>query len=181
MVTFQVPGPFSAHTGFTFGIWLGGLGREDAEALPCVVEWTPTLRATYYEVPVVCRGADRDSLRLAYDESALEIRAFVDATAAEIYFQNGRVAITEALTTGNTSGVSLFLNTTDSIQASSSSAAGVTIIEGQNDPPLTNVKVLQATAYPIKSIWTTPEKVRAAPRVYRAHPHEVAHSTVVPA
>ena len=29
------------------------------------------------------------------------------------------------------------------------------------------IQVSSATVYPLKSIWTTPEKVRAAPRIYK--------------
>merc|ERR1711972_1061848 len=125
-------------------------GAKTAQILPactggiaCTVEYTPptNMSAPFYEVPVSC-GPVKDSLRLLPTEKTLEIRVFSDWTFIEAYFQKGRVAMTAVNSFKSATGFSL-----------SSSAA---------------VTVESATVYPMKGIWTTPDQVRNAPRVYPA-------------
>ena len=68
----------------------------------------------------------------------------------EAYFQNGRVAMTESLSLSAGpmgSGIAL---TSKAASASSH----------------TTMTVASAAVYPLKSIWTTADKVRQAPRIY---------------
>ena len=90
-------------------------------------------------VSVSC-GNLKDTVPMLASETTFEIRVFSDATFLEAFFQQGRSAMTV------TSGMSA------STELSVSSSVK------------TDVK---ATAWPIKGIWTTPEAVRAAPRVYK--------------
>ena len=109
----------------------------------CTVDYTPPtaeqLAAPYYEVPVAC-GGTADKLRLLPGEKEVEIRVFADHTFLEAYFQQGRIAmtVTAAIPDGSDVGFT--------------SSADLTM--------------KAATVYPMKSIWVTPEAVRAQPRVY---------------
>ena len=76
-------------------------------------------------------------------EHALMIRVFLDHTFVEAYFQGGRVAATVPLAMDNTTSLALRVDGNVAVQV------------------MANV-----TVYPMRSIWTTPEAVRAAPRVY---------------
>jgi len=110
--------------------------------LACVVSYsppTPNSSVRMYEVPVTC-GGFKDSLRLLAAEKKIEIRVFSDWTFMEVYFQKGRVAMTVPQP---------FKDSTDIV--------------------LTSTVHAQASAvdvYPIRSIWTSPEVVRKAPRSY---------------
>merc|ERR1712048_416822 len=107
----------------------------------CTVEYAPPSdeSAAFYEVPVSC-GGTKDTLRLTPSEKTLELRIFADWTFLEAYFQKGRVAmtVTEALK--------------DDTEASLTTTAPVTVQE--------------VIAYPMKSIWVSPDVVRDAARVY---------------
>ena len=141
---------------------------------------------TLPQVPVSCgdravgplSGGDRDTLRLSYHERECEIRAFVDFTVAEVFFQKGRVVITKPLATSNTSALSLVLNATASREApnstadnSANNATSRAVQAARGHAPrgtstLPNITVRRATVFPMKGIWTTAQSVRAAPRVY---------------
>ena len=72
----------------------------------------------------------------------VRLRLFLDATFLEAYFDNGRVAIT----------------------------ADVALAQGEPKIALTStapsLTIASATVYALKSIWTSPEAVRRAPRIY---------------
>jgi len=110
--------------------------------LTCTVDYAPPTNASagFYELQVAC-GGSKDVLRLTPTETELRVRAYLDVTFAEVYFQQGRVAITEVVQLADDSGVSI-----------ESEGADAT--------------VKSATIFPMNSIWTTPEAVRKAARVY---------------
>lgn len=109
-------------------------------SLACNVHFTPSTNVSspFNEVGVSC-GKTQDTLRLLPTERTVEIRAFLDHTFVEVFFQSGRTAMTAVVALDDEADVAL--QTTGPVKAS-------------------------ATAYPIRSIWTTPENVRNAPRVY---------------
>ena len=90
-------------------------------------------------VSVSC-GGTTDVVPLLPAETTFEIRLYADATFVEAYFQHGRAAMT--------------------VVSAMSADTELAIVA----PPAAAV---QATAWPVKGIWTTPEAVRAAPRVYK--------------
>lgn len=110
-------------------------------SLSCTLDYAPPTNAsaTYYEVPVKC-GGTADSLRLVKGERQVEIRVFSDVTFVEAYFQAGRVAMT----------------ITNNMGASTDMALTSTV-----------ATTADVSVYPMKGIWTTPEAVRKAPRVYK--------------
>ena len=77
----------------------------------------------------------------------VELRVFCDWTLVEVYFQRGRVAMTTALLLNESTTLSLLRSD------------GLGVASGAPD-------VSNATLWPMKPIMTTPEAVRAAPRVY---------------
>merc|ERR1712226_1715969 len=117
-----------------FGVIIG----DEKANIPCSIEYSPYFNtsAPYHEVPVSC-GGTQDTLRLAPSETTIEIRAFMDWTFTEVYFQKGRVAMT------------VVNNLSDDTDISLTATADVT--------------AQSVTTYPIKGIWTTPEAVRSAP------------------
>eukprot|EP00656_Telonema_subtile_P029809 TRINITY_DN32883_c0_g1_i1.p1 TRINITY_DN32883_c0_g1~~TRINITY_DN32883_c0_g1_i1.p1 ORF type:complete len:540 (-),score=103.10 TRINITY_DN32883_c0_g1_i1:172-1791(-) len=127
VVTFDLPAVAS-----TFGVSVDGTA--------CTVQFSPNTNssAKVYEVPVTC-GKFQDSLRLITGEKTVEIRLFADATFLEVFFQQGRVAMTvsEALS----DQTKLSLNSTVDMSAS-------------------------AEVFPMSSIWVSPDDVLNAPRVY---------------
>jgi sucrose-6-phosphate hydrolase SacC (GH32 family) len=125
----------------TLALTFGDFGYQTA--LSCTVDFTPNHNSSfaYYEVPVAC-GPSKDTLRILTTETSISIRAFLDATFAEVFFQNGRVAITEVVALTDASMLAL---TTSSASATAQSIA----------------------VYLMASIWVSPEEVRNAPRVYK--------------
>ena len=118
-----------------------GCGASSS-SLSCTVEWTPPAAgsdAAYVEVPVSC-GTVKDTLRILRTETIVELRVFYDATFAEAYFQQGRVAMTVPVPLADADDLS-FSSTAPHYDAS-------------------------VDVYAIKQIWTTPDAVRAAPRTY---------------
>jgi hypothetical protein len=87
-------------------------------------------------VTVSC-GSTKDTVPLLPTEKTFEIRVFSDATFLEAFFQQGRAAMT--------------------VVASLSPATVLSVAS----PAAVN-----GSAWPVKGIWTTPEAVRAAPRIY---------------
>lgn len=136
VVTFPLPA-----TAATFGLVIG--------TTSCTVTYTPPASLTgqpWVEVPVAC-GAVKDSLRLSTSstagnavESMVELRVFTDNTFFEAYFQRGRVAMTVASPMDDSTRLSIISNKAMTLPS--------------------------VVAYPMKSIWTTPDAVRNAPRVY---------------
>jgi sucrose-6-phosphate hydrolase SacC (GH32 family) len=134
-------------------LWCGS-----SSGLSCEVDYTPPPAAAVasgapYSVPVSCglnahdpQNYVADSLLLLPSETAVEVRVFSDWTFAEVFFQRGRTAMTAHAAFGNCSSVAM-----------SASAA----------------TTASATAWPMKSIWTTEAAVRAAPRVYSYTDEEV--------
>lgn len=119
---------------------LPGCGSNSAGAA-CTVQYKPSPdpSAAYHEVPVQC-GGKWDTLRIVAGERTVEVRVYADYTFIEAYFQKGRVAMT--VSAGLNDDSELALTATAPVVAAS------------------------VHAYPIKSIWVTPEAVRKAPRVY---------------
>jgi sucrose-6-phosphate hydrolase SacC (GH32 family) len=107
----------------------------------CTISFTPSTNASapYYEVPVMCDGV-KDTLRLLHSESHVELRIYSDTSIIEAFFQGGRVAMTVKAALSETTGL-MFNSTAGSYSA-------------------------DVTAYPIRQIWTTPDNVRKAPRIY---------------
>ena len=109
----------------------------------------------YVEVPVSCSGRRttrtplKDTLRILSTETSVELRVFYDATFAEAFFQQGRVAMTF-----------FFQNAT---------GGKIAIADGDDLSFSSTAPTYDATvdAYPISQIWTTPDAVRAAPRKYQ--------------
>ena len=112
-------------------------------ALSCLFHWNPPTNqsAPYYEVPVSC-GRLQDSLRVLTAQSTVRLRVFFDATFLEAYFENGRVAMT--------------------LDAALSSGAPKLALTST----IPSMQVQSAAVYSMRSIWTTAEAVRRAPRVY---------------
>jgi len=90
------------------------------------------------------RGEVSEELRLASAETTLQLRVFTDHTLTEVFFQRGRVAITLGSTR---------LRGVDRLAMY---AAGATI------------ELERALVFPLRPIWTEPEAVAAAPRVFSA-------------
>lgn len=132
---------------------------EGNTGFSCTVSYTPPSNASapFYEVPVKCGGTS-DTLRLTASEQTVEIRALIDWTFVEAYFQSGRVAMTVAVTS-------------DRKPLSDDTGLAVT-----STAPVTAQSVV---AYPIKGIWTTADEIRKAPRVYPAVPLDSTVSTIV--
>jgi sucrose-6-phosphate hydrolase SacC (GH32 family) len=115
-----------------------------ATAVECTVHFVPQSHEAadctpYNEVEVSCGGVS-DMLRLLPTEKLIEVRIYADHTFVEVYFQNGRVAITSVVELDDKASVTL-------------STAG-------------NAAEAEAVVYKIKPIWVTPEAVRNTARVY---------------
>lgn len=110
-------------------------------SVTCTIQYTPPsteVAGQYFENPVAC-GRAKDSLRLLPSETSIELRVVADWTFLEVYFQKGRVAMTQTCT--------LAADTTVSLTATIDTTAAT-------------------VGYPMRAIWTTPDAVRSAPRVY---------------
>ena len=148
LVTFSLPTSTAEETGATIT-----LGVAIGKALDCTVTWKPHAARTasdngYYEVSASC-GNTTQPLRLLPNEQSVELRVFCDWTLVEVYFQGGRVAMTTALLLNESTTLSLLRSDADGLGGASGAA-----------------DVSNATLWPMKPIMTTPEAVRATPRVY---------------
>lgn len=157
----------------TFGIAVAGVSGS---ALECTVTWAPrrqrrrwlssgqpskstaaaaSSHSSYEEHTASCGGTTQP-LRLLPEERSVELRVFCDWTLVEVYFQGGRVVMTTPLLLGENATLSL-------LHRSNGRRGGGDVVErrgaGQAD-------VVNATLWPMKPIMTTPEAVRAAPRVF---------------
>ena len=141
VVSFALP-----TTPTTFGVSLG----PSASQLECTIDFVPNANASaaYYDVGVACGKVTdtlrlrrfADTLRLLATEKSVELRLYSDATFVEAFFQQGRVAMTVDATFGADSTVSLVATA-----------------------PLVASEV---HVYPMRQIWTTPEAIKAQPRVF---------------
>lgn len=100
----------------------------------------------YLDVDVSANGAPTvhvgwnsasDELQLLPDDKTLKVRIFLDGSAGEIYFQDGRIAATVGI------------KSTDALQVEASA----------------EVQMAHAISYGMSSIYTTAEEVLATPRV----------------
>lgn len=111
--------------------------------LNCTVAYKPSVAdATddaYVEAPLTC-GKLTDTLRILKSETTVELRIFADVTFVEVFAGKGRVAMT--ITEPITSDTTVTLTAT---------GADLTA---------------DVAAYPLKSIWVTPDAVRKQKRVY---------------
>ena len=88
---------------------------------------------------------------------------FADWTFVEAYFQRGRVAITAKAAFSPDTVASLTSNVTVAADVSLS-------VEGVDSEMRLFTRLAsceQVSLFPMKSIWVDPDKVRAAPRVYK--------------
>merc|ERR1711924_205833 len=100
--------------------------------------------SSFYAVLASC-GNTSVPLRLLPRERTLEMRIFSDFTFAEIFFQGGRVAMTQPMLLSEEAILKLLHTGTE-----------------WNASP----NVVDASVFPIKSIMTTSEAIRKAPRLY---------------
>lgn len=119
---------------------VSGCGSS-GDTVICTIDFTPNSNAsaTFYDVPVSCGGFS-DSMRILNDDTSIELRMFSDATIVEAYFQQGRVAMT--------------------VDAEISDAADLFISSTEKN------FAADVQVYQIKQIWTTPDAVRKAERIY---------------
>ena len=101
----------------------------------------------YYNVSVQC-GGTTDTLRLLTTEKTVELRLYSDWGMVEAFFQKGRVAMTVMSTMPQYQGNGL----DDSADVALTST--------------TDITMATLDVYQMKGIWSTPEQIRAAPRVY---------------
>ena len=142
VVTFTLPAT-AATLGVTLGAVNASSGSGDDAPLACTIEFSPPADASKaYDVPVTC-GGYKDTLTLVPGEVSVELRIFLDWTMVEVYFQQGRVAMTAALAMDDSTAVAL------------TSA----------DPPAA-LATADVEVYPMKSIWTTADAVRKQKRVF---------------
>ena len=85
-------------------------------------------------------------------ETSFEIRIFSDATLLEVFFQRGRAVMTVAA--AMSAATELVVHAAAAPAAAAAAAAAVETIG------------INATAWPMRGIWVTPDAVREAPRVY---------------
>ena len=117
--------------------------------MACSIDWKPSLNssALFVDVPVSC-GNFQDTVRVLKSEKSLELRIYSDVTFFEVFFQQGRTAMTVS---------SDLHDTSDYILTSPSQAGWVS----------RDVVVEEAVAWSIGSPWVSPEDVRNSPRIYK--------------
>ena len=91
----------------------------------------------------------RGSVPMLPSETSFEIRIFSDATLLEVFFQRGRAVMTVA--------AAMSAATELVVHAAAAPAAAAAAVETIG---------INATAWPMRGIWVTPDAVREAPRVY---------------
>ena len=136
VVSFERP---TVAVKLTVEVMVGGAGTGVA----FTIDYTPPAAdATGASVvPVSCPSIRAtDSLRLSPKDRTIDVRVFVDNVMAEVYFQNGRVAMT----------VPSFCHSDTCGMAVGASAGGASLAS--------------ATAWAVKSIWVSPEEVLQTPR-----------------
>ena len=173
LVNFPLPPAAALEQGSAVAFGVGISGGAPSPDLECSVTWAappPPAADTrrgrhanffaardapgeldYYEVSASC-GNTTQPLRLLRSERLLELRIFCDWTFVEVYFQKGRVVMTTPLPLGAGTALSLWR----------SGGEGRGEEDGVYDAP----DVATAMLWPMKPIMTTPEAVRAAPRVH---------------
>jgi len=133
--------PTYAH-GMTGGVKVAqDLQCASTDALDCTIDFKANTNASapFYGVAAKCNQA-QETLRLLPSEKFIEFRMFLDSTFAETFFQQGRVAMTN----------------------------NVPVKSRQEDVSLHSTGAVDArvTAYPMSSIWVTPQEVRNTKRIY---------------
>ena len=116
---------------------------------------TSNSAALYHNVTVQCGGAT-DTLRLLTTEKTVEIRMYSDWNMLEVFFQKGRVAIT-------------VMTTMPQFQQQGLDDAADVALTSTLDVTVSSLDV-----YPMKGIWSTPDQIKAAPRVYPWNPTTAA-------
>jgi hypothetical protein len=160
----------------TFGVAVA-VSTPSVPPLECTVTWVAPAGAQaaradddheYFEVLARC-GNTTQPLRLLPGERALEMRVFCDWTFVEVFFQRGRVVMTTPLilSEGGAEG---------GVQGGVGNDGGggptITLLRsgggggGERAAEVKTADVARATLWPMKPIMTTPEAVRAAPRVH---------------
>ncbi|CAJ1346113.1 unnamed protein product, partial [Effrenium voratum] len=114
------------------------VGVKVQEPFYCAVDYQP-VTGEMADVDVRC-GDFQDRLRLLRGEQSLEIRIFADATFLEVFFQQGRLAMT--------------------VDAAPLQAADLVV------KSTAEVTVTNATVFPMKSIWVSEDFLRRQQRIY---------------
>jgi len=96
----------------------------------------------------------KGSVPMLPSETSFEIRIFSDATLLEVFFQQGRAAMTVQASMSATTDLVVHAAVAPSAAAAAAPTAVVETIG------------INATAWPMRRIWVTPDAVREAPRVY---------------
>lgn len=79
-----------------------------------------------------------DTLRMMPDDTILSIRAYVDRSLTEVFWQNGRVAMTIATPSASGTGMAVAANA--------------------------SVEVMESKVWSVEAIWTSTQQVLATPR-----------------
>jgi sucrose-6-phosphate hydrolase SacC (GH32 family) len=130
----------SCTSGAKTATTLPSCGGTGGASMACTVAFTPNASVAINMVSVAC-GSTKDTLRLLSSEKTLEMRVYADYTFLEVYFQQGRVAMTTKVALDDKADVSV-----------------------TSDSP---IKVASVNVYEMEDIWIDPEDVRNAPRVYK--------------
>ena len=116
--------------------------KPESSAITCQVEWSgANASAPFVDVPVSC-GDVKDTLRVLTSETSVELRIFADVTFQEVFFQQGRIAMT----------VENMLN--DETDYSLTATGG-------------QITVKDAEVWPMTEPWVSADDVRNAPRVFQ--------------
>jgi len=119
-------------------------GPNANNGVGCTLAWNGgNASAPFVDVPIVCGNTMKDTLRVLNNESLVEIRIFSDNTFLEVYFQQGRTAMT----------INNIMDDTADY-----------VLTGGTD---NDVLVHEATVWPIGSPWVTAEDVLETPRVFK--------------
>eukprot|EP00913_Durusdinium_trenchii_P031881 g29858.t1 len=111
--------------------------NNQVESLSCAVFYEP-VTGDFGDMSFTC-GDRRDTLRLLRTETHLELRLFADATFLEVYFQNGR----RAVTVPKPPPLSTELHITSTVATT-----------------------MDLEVYSMKSIWVSEEYIRKQPRIF---------------
>jgi len=115
---------------------------KGASGIDCTVAWEGRGNSSvpFIDVPVAC-GTVKDTLRVLSSEKTVTVHIFADVTFQEVYFQQGRTAMT----------VNNIMSKDDDYMLTST----------------TEMTVQEVEVWPIGSPWIDEEAVRKAPRVYK--------------
>lgn len=115
---------------------------KGASGVDCTVAWEGRGNSSvpFVNVPVAC-GTVKDTLRVLSSEKTLTVHIFADVTFQEVYFQQGRTAMT----------VNNIMSKDDDYMLTTT----------------TEMMVQEVEVWPMGSPWIDEEAVRKAPRVYK--------------